>query len=150
MSDAIPRRYCVTRRFLALSLAGGLLLGAYSPALAAPQPARPAAHVVYNKSSKTGSLYVARGLLAGHKYRIAISSIHHRGFSTTGFQNFVYVANKRAIEDSRPLALKGTTPYTYTLKQPVSRKLREWMMVMDVSLMSREKLTVKVTDLGKA
>lgn len=146
MSDAIPRRYFVSRRFLAAPLMLSLLLGASAPALAA----RPSTHVVFNKSSKVGSLYVAKGLLPGHRYQLKISSPNHTRFTTSGFENFVYVVNRRAVEDSRPLALKGQTPYTYTLKQPVTQKFREWMMVMSVNLVSRERLTVKVLDLGKS
>ena len=150
MSDAFPRRYFVSRRFLAVALAFSLMLGESAPALAAAQAQGSASHVVFNRSSKNGSLYVAKGLLPGHKYDIKVSANHHAQFTTTGFQNFVYVVGKRPIEDSRPLVLKGKAPYTHTLKQPVSHQLKEWMMVMTVNLMSREKVTVTVLDLGKA
>jgi hypothetical protein len=150
MSDVFSRRYFVSRRSLAVALACSLTLGASAPVLAAAPNHRSASQVVFNKSSKNGSLYVASGLLPGHKYAIKVSAKHHAQFTTTGFQNFVYVVSKHPIEDSRPLALKGKAPYSHILKQPVSQKLREWMMVMTVNLMSREKITVKVLDLGKA
>jgi hypothetical protein len=150
MSDAILRRYFVSRRFVSVALAASVLLGLTSPALAASPSRAAASQVVYNKSSKLGSLYVSAGLLPGHKYSLKITSKGHIAFTTTGFQNFVYVNHKHAIEDSRTLSLKGTTPYSITVKQPVAQSFRQWMMVMSVNLMARKKLTVKVVDLGKA
>lgn len=140
----------MSRRFVGIALAAAMVLGASSPALAASPAKKSASHVVFNKSSKLGSLYVAQGLLPSHVYSIKVSSKGHIQFSTSGFQDFVYVSGKRAVEDSRALALKGKTPYSYTLKQPVSHTLRQWMMVVTVNLMAKTQLTVKVVDLGKA
>lgn len=140
----------MSRRTLAATLALFLTLGASAPALAGVPARQSASQVVLNKSSKSGSVYVAKGLLPGHKYAIKVSANNHAQFTTTGFQNFVYVVGRRPIEDSRPLALKGKTPYSHTLKQPVSQKLRQWTMAFIVTLASREKITVKVLDLGKS
>jgi hypothetical protein len=120
-----------------------------SPALAAPSASKPAAHVVYDKSSKIGSLTVLQGLLPGHQYSIRVSSTGHVAFTSTGFQRFVYVANRRPIEDTRPLPLKGKTPYSYTLKQPIPLTFKQWQIGVTVSLVARKTLTVKVVDLGK-
>lgn len=140
----------MSRRSLAVTVAFSLMLAASAPALAATPAHRSASQVVFNKSSKKGSVYVVKGLLPGHKYDIKVSANHHAQFTTTGFQNFVYVVGKSPVEDSRPLALKGHTPFSYTLKQPVSQKLRQWTIAMIVSLASRETITVKVLDLGKS
>lgn len=140
----------MSRRFVGFALAASLVLGVTSPALASSPTRKAASHVVFNRSSKLGSLYVAQGLLPGHTYSIKVASKGHVQFSTSGFQDFVYVTGKRAVEDSRTLALKGKTPYSYTLKQPVRQTLRQWMMVVSVNLMAKKKLTVKVVDLGKS
>lgn len=140
----------MSRRFIGVALTATLVFGACSPALAASSPRPAGSTTVFNKSSKNGSLYVAQGLLPGHKYSIKVSAKGHVGFTTSGFQDFVYVTGKHAAEDSRALALKGQTPYSYTLKQPVTQTLRQWMMVFTINLMAKKKLTVKVVDLGKA
>jgi hypothetical protein len=139
----------VSRRIIGVVLAATVLAGACSPALAASSPRSAASNIVFNKSSKIGSLYVAQGLLPGHKYSIKVSAKGHVGFTTSGFQDYVYLNDKHPIENSRTLALKGQTPYSYTLKQPVTQTLRQWMMVFTVNLMAKKKLTVKVVDLGK-
>lgn len=122
-----------------------LLLGL---ALAAPALAR--TPVIAQQSIKhAGALFLRHGLAPGHSYRLVVESNGHQRFSGSAVENYVFVQNRALRTSTKPLNLKGTTPYAMTLKQPISGHVSEWILAVTVQTGSNRGVTVRLVDLGR-
>jgi hypothetical protein len=112
-------------------------------------PATAASKLIAQKvSTKTGGVYLAARLLAGHQYRIDVSAPKASAFSGMGGQNYTYVAQQRLYTTSKPFQLKGTTPKSFTVKQAVKGHVTGWILYMDISMVKSKAVTVRIYDLG--
>jgi hypothetical protein len=124
-----------------------LILAGAAATVAAPTFA--ANHVVYQKNNKLASGFpVLVGLASGHSYRVDVISVAKRSFTVNGYQNYSYIANKGLFEKSAGVTKRGTTPGSFTIKQPRSGKLSQWILGLQVQLSKGRGLTVRVIDLG--
>jgi hypothetical protein len=128
------------------------VLGGITLAAAALTPALAKAHLVYQQGSVFGNsaVYVSRGLLPGHRYRIDVVSNGHIKIAALGTQQITYVEKGRMGTLAKPVKFVGTTPYSHVLKQPASIRALAWIFAMQVSDAVRKPLTVKLYDLGRA
>ena len=115
-------------------------------------PASAASRVVAQASNKVpqGSVYLSGNLKAGHSYRIDVTAQGHQPFHGIGFQYLVYVENGRLNSDNKPIQLAGTTPHSFSVKQPVSKGVSQWALTVNVQLTSGRGLNVRFVDMGRA
>lgn len=132
------------RRLFLLLSAFALLWGLTTPALARTR-------VVAQKSSKQplGNVFLRANLASGHVYRVQVTASGHQPFTGYGTEQAVGVANGRLFTAPASLTLKGTTPRSFTVRQPAPGKLSEWVLVVQIRLTRGKNLTVRVLDLGK-
>lgn len=134
----------MSRRSLVL-----LSLLALSAALATPALAQ--SHVIAQKSSKSpqGSVFLSARLTPLHTYRIEVSGTRHLPFLGSGTEHVVGVYKGRLFTGDVPLKLTGTTPHSFTVAQPSTAKVSEWILAVGVQLKSGRGLTIRFVDLGR-
>jgi ribosomal protein L31 len=102
--------------------------------------------VAQRSTKKTGTVFLAARLTTGHRYRIDVTSSGHRVFTGYGIENYVFVKNGQIGEGSKPLTLKGKTPWSLTLNQPISGHLGSWLLSTTVQVLGSRALTVRIVD----
>jgi hypothetical protein len=112
-------------------------------ALAKPQVVRQ-----WTSPPRVGSVLFQLGLLAGHHYSIQISSKGHVRFAAIGQESINFLAKGHAGVLDKSLSFKGTTPYTYVVKQPKGVSPLQWLFEMQITNAVRKSLTVKLLDAG--
>lgn len=120
-------------------LAGSMVIPAFGYSL-----------VVEQRTSDKGTSWVQlyHALAPGHRYRIDVTAKKHISFNGNGFMNYTYTANNSLGEGTRPITLKGTTPKSFTVTQPIKVPFESWLLGMSVHDNSNVRLTVKLVDLG--
>jgi hypothetical protein len=108
-------------------------------------------NVIAQKSSKVpqGTVYLRSGLRPGHWYHVEVTASGHQPFSGYGTEYIIGVAKGSLFTGSPALTLNGTTPHTFTVKQPVQAKLSEWILAVQIQLKKGRNLTVRFRDMGK-
>lgn len=142
---------------MSIRIPAALLVLLLSGAAVAPMsaiagvPGKTSGHVLAQKSARKGSfgVYLPVRLTTGHRYRVEVVSSGHQKIRGNGFENYTYVSNKHLIQGTKPLSINGSTPYSLKITQPISAHLGGWILVVNVQLLSRHPLTVRVRDLGK-
>lgn len=141
----------MSTRLLGLLLGCTLAAGTIVP-VAARSGHASTGHIVAQRSARKGAsqVYLPAGLKNGHRYRlVAVSSGHHKLY-VAGFEVYTYLNSRHLFDGQKMLSLSGTTPYSFTITQPSSRRLTSWSLAVTVRVAGSKKLTVQVRDLGKA
>jgi hypothetical protein len=82
-------------------------------------------------------------------YRIQVSSNGHVKFAAEGAQLITFVVKGRAGTLNRAVNFTGTTPYTYTLRQPAKVSAMEWIFGMQIISSRHRTLTARLIDMGR-
>ncbi len=105
--------------------------------------------VAQRTTKKLPGIYLSHGLLPGHRYRLQVTSSGHRPIFGYGFEYYTYISDRLLHAGSHSLQIRGTTPTSLTLTQPIGNKLAEWDFVVTVQLRTGRGMTVRLIDLGK-
>lgn len=116
------------------------------PAYAAASP-----RVVAQASSKQplGSVYLSRGLVPGHTYRVDVAAQGRHSFGGSGFEYLLYIQSGRLGTLNKSLKISGTTPHSFTVRQPMSSGVNAWSITLMIQLKSGRGLAVKLLDMGR-
>ncbi len=104
--------------------------------------------VVKRTPTNSGYVYLTKGLVPGHRYRISVQSTGKTHFGGTGFENYTWIYKQHAGESTKSLTFTGNTPKTFVLTQPVSAKLVSWIVALSISDSNYRPLKVTFKDLG--
>lgn len=102
----------------------------------------------HHRVINSGFVYLTRGLLPGHRYRIVVQSTGRTHFAGMGFENYTWIYKRHAGESTKPLTFSGNTPKSFLLAPPVSAKLVSWIVALSLSDSNFRPLRVSFKDLG--
>jgi len=118
-------------------------------AVLAASPALAANHVIKQKTSTNGTLYISAGLAPGHHYRIDVSSPHHLKYQGAATENYAVIANHTFATGNKSFGFHGTTPDSASLIQPTSRGVTQWLVAVRVVGINGHRMTLRLVDLGR-
>jgi len=107
-------------------------------------------HVVAQKSTTrhNSAIYLSHSLSPRHAYYVGISAYGRKAFSGYATEFYVGVQSGRVFTGNANVAMSGTTPHTFRLKQPAAAGVRQWSVAITLRLTSGGAVTVRLVDLG--
>ena len=114
----------------------------------AASPALASHHVIKQKTSNNGTLYISAGLAPGHQYRIEVSSPHHLRYRGAATENYAVIANHTFATGNKSFGFHGTTPGSASLIRPTPRGVTQWLVAVRVVGINGHRMTMRLVDLG--